>query len=178
MTKPRLAKVRALFYVLQQGKKRGCAYFDTASYVGLTNLPTLSVSYTGFSPSHEVYQRQIPHKVGGGPFQSHISESITKIQQLFHINGMKLYLSIPISGRPLHEAKNQAERIKAKLTSYGHECISKFEVCPEPNQSYAYYMGRDIEALLSDDIEGVIFGAGFHYSKGCQLEHAAAKIYN
>ncbi|MBD5344364.1 MAG: DUF4406 domain-containing protein [Bacteroides sp.] len=91
---------------------------------------------------------------------------------------MKLYLSIPISGRPLHEAKNQAERIKAKLTSYGHECISQFEVCPEPNQSYAYYMGRDIEALLSDDIEGVIFGAGFHYSKGYQHEHAAAKIYN
>ena len=31
MTKPRLAKVRALFYVLQQLTKRGCAYFDTAS---------------------------------------------------------------------------------------------------------------------------------------------------
>ncbi len=31
MTKPRLAKVRALFYVLQQLIKRGCAYFDTAS---------------------------------------------------------------------------------------------------------------------------------------------------
>ena len=30
MTKPRLAKVRALFYVLQQVRKRGCAYFDTA----------------------------------------------------------------------------------------------------------------------------------------------------
>lgn len=53
-------------------------------YVGFTNLPTLSVSYTGFSPGHEVCQRQIPHKVGGGPFQSHISESIAKIQQLFH----------------------------------------------------------------------------------------------
>ena len=34
MTKPRLAKVRALFYVLQQLIKRSCAYFDTAS----TNL--------------------------------------------------------------------------------------------------------------------------------------------
>ena len=32
MTKPRLAKVRALFYVLQQLIKRGCAYFDTASW--------------------------------------------------------------------------------------------------------------------------------------------------
>ena len=35
MTKPRLAKVRALFYVLQQLIKRGCAYFDTASFFRL-----------------------------------------------------------------------------------------------------------------------------------------------
>ena len=33
MTKPRLVKVRALFYVLQQVMKRGCAYFDTASSI-------------------------------------------------------------------------------------------------------------------------------------------------
>ena len=30
MTKPQLVKVEALFYVLQQVTKRGCAYFDTA----------------------------------------------------------------------------------------------------------------------------------------------------
>ena len=37
MTKPRLAKVRALFYVLQQLIKRGCAYFDTASFLNYWN---------------------------------------------------------------------------------------------------------------------------------------------
>ena len=31
MTKPRLVKVRALFYVLQHAIQRGCAYFDTPS---------------------------------------------------------------------------------------------------------------------------------------------------
>ena len=31
MAKPRLAKVRALFYILRHFIKRGCAYFDTAS---------------------------------------------------------------------------------------------------------------------------------------------------
>ena len=49
MTKPRLAKVRALFYVLQQGKKRGCAYFDTASYVGLRTYQQSSASCNGFT---------------------------------------------------------------------------------------------------------------------------------
>ena len=33
MTKPQLVKVEALFYVLQQVKKWGCAYFDTAPCV-------------------------------------------------------------------------------------------------------------------------------------------------
>ncbi len=90
---------------------------------------------------------------------------------------MKLYISIPISGRPLHEAKCQAECIKAKLEPHGHECITPFDICPEPDKPYACYMGHDIETLLADDIEGVVFGSGFHNSKGCQLEHAAAQIY-
>ncbi len=90
---------------------------------------------------------------------------------------MKLYISIPISGRPLPDAKYQAEVIKSKLEQHGHNCITPFDVCPESGQTYAYYMGRDIEALLADDIDGVVFGAGFHDSKGCRLEHAAAQIY-
>lgn len=90
---------------------------------------------------------------------------------------MKLYISIPISGRPLHEAQYQAECIKAALTPQGHECITPFDVCPEPGKTYGYYMGRDIEAILDNNFDGVVFGNGFHDSKGCMLEHAAAQIY-
>lgn len=90
---------------------------------------------------------------------------------------MKLYISIPISGRPLRDAKYQAECIKDVLVSHGHECVTPFDVCPAADKPYAHYMGRDIEAILADDIDGVVFGNGFHNSKGCQLEHAAAKIY-
>ena len=32
MTKPRLEKVKALFYVFKHIAERGCAYFDTASF--------------------------------------------------------------------------------------------------------------------------------------------------
>ena len=35
MTKPRLVKVRALFYVLQHAIQRGCAYFDTPSCIAI-----------------------------------------------------------------------------------------------------------------------------------------------
>ena len=90
---------------------------------------------------------------------------------------MKLYISIPISGRPQYEAKYHADAIKAKLEDHGHECITPFDVCPESGKRYGYYMGKDIEALLAEDIEGVVFGNGFQESKGCRLEHAAAQIY-
>ena len=42
MTKPRLVKVRALFYVLQHVMKRGCAYFDTASFFVFLRLLVLA----------------------------------------------------------------------------------------------------------------------------------------
>lgn len=90
---------------------------------------------------------------------------------------MKAYISIPISGRPLQDAKHQAECIKAEMTKHGHECITPFDICPESGKPYAYYMGKDIEALLADDIDAVVFGVGFHKSKGCRLEYAAAEIY-
>lgn len=74
---------------------------------------------------------------------------------------MKLYISIPITGRALHEANAHAEAIKAKLEPHCHECITPFDVCPDIGKPYAFYMGRDIEALLSDEVEGVVFGTGF-----------------
>nr|DAL35349.1 MAG TPA_asm: hypothetical protein [Caudoviricetes sp.] len=45
-------------------------------YAGVTDLPASAVSYTGVSPGHKVCHRQIPLKVGGGPFRPHISASM------------------------------------------------------------------------------------------------------
>lgn len=90
---------------------------------------------------------------------------------------MNIYISIPITGRPIKEAKEHADWLKASLEVHGHKCITPFEVCPEPGKPYAYYMGKDIEALLSDDIDAVVFGAGWSKSKGCRLEMQATLIY-
>ncbi|MBD5294441.1 MAG: hypothetical protein HDS20_06445 [Bacteroides sp.] len=37
---------------------------------------------------------------------------------------MKRYISIPITGRELHQVKAQGVENKAKLTPHGHECIT------------------------------------------------------
>ena len=47
MTKPRLVKVRALFYVFQYiTKQRGCANFDTASFIEIESPPSWIVFAT------------------------------------------------------------------------------------------------------------------------------------
>lgn len=93
----------------------------------------------------------------------------------------KVYISLPISGRPIEEAKADAERVKKDLEWLGYEAVSPFDVVPEipkdmtASQAYAYCMGRDIEALLQCD--GIYLCAGHQWSKGCQLEMEAARLY-
>ena len=88
---------------------------------------------------------------------------------------MKIYISIPISGRPPEVAKAQAERLKRFIESKGHKAITPFEVCPEPDMPYSFYMGRDIEALL--DCDAICHCMNYRHSLGCQLEKEAARIY-
>ena len=93
----------------------------------------------------------------------------------------KVYISLPISGRPIEEAKANAERVKEMLEELGYEAVSPFDVVPEvpkgmtPSQAYAYCMGRDIEALMQCD--GIYLCNGYQQSKGCQLELEAARLY-
>lgn len=88
---------------------------------------------------------------------------------------MKIYVSIPISGRPLDDAKAHANSIAGQLASHGHEVVTPFDVCPDSSKPYACCMGRDIEALLGCD--AIVIGDGWGNSRGCRLERAAAQIY-
>lgn len=88
---------------------------------------------------------------------------------------MKLYLSLPITGRNLRDVKVYAKRVKQKWVSMGYDVITPFEICDEKGLPYSQYMGRDIAALLECD--GIIMCAEWFYSKGCRLEYSAAEIY-
>lgn len=88
---------------------------------------------------------------------------------------MVVYISLPITGFPLAEAKRKAEAVKVEIASHGHDVITPFDVCPEEDMSYSYYMGKDIMALLECD--AVYFLHGWEKSKGCLLEYSAARIY-
>lgn len=90
---------------------------------------------------------------------------------------MKIYVSLPITGHHIDEVKLRAEEIKESILaeSPDSEVITPFDVCPETDKPYSYYMGRDIEVLLCCDT--IYLADGWENSKGCRLERAAADIY-
>lgn len=96
----------------------------------------------------------------------------------------RIYISIPISGHDLEEVKAKARDIRERLLwdvfelkkGQNHpDVITPFDVCPEPDKSYSYYMGKDIEALLECD--AIFLCKGWQNSKGCMAEFEVAKIY-
>lgn len=89
---------------------------------------------------------------------------------------MKVYISLPITGHDIEEVEARCIFAKSVLKKKGHTPVSPLDVSDNPDASYAEHMGRDISALL--DCDAVVFLDGWRKSKGCALEHAAAKIYN
>ena len=98
--------------------------------------------------------------------------------------GMKrkrIYISIPISGHDIEEVKAKAKDITECILwdelgiEKGLDVITPFDVCPEPDKPYSYYMGKDIEALLECD--AIYLCEGWQNSKGCMAEFEVARIY-
>ena len=97
----------------------------------------------------------------------------------------RIYISIPISGYDLEEDKEKARYISERLLwdvfelkkgCHRPDVITPFDVCPEPDKPYSYYMGKDIEALLECD--AIFLCEGWQNSKGCMAEFEVARIYN
>lgn len=94
---------------------------------------------------------------------------------------MKIYISIPISGKDLATQQAVALEIAEKIKALGHEPVNPFDTplaAPEMSEKekYAYYMGRDIEKLLLCD--AVYFCEGWSESKGCRADSYIAGAYS
>lgn len=94
---------------------------------------------------------------------------------------MKMYLSLPITGRDLKAVKVFAKRVKQKWERKGYDVVTPFEVTEafdgvrEGQNYYAYCMGKCVEALLMCD--GAIFCQDWFNSKGCRTEWNVAEVY-
>lgn len=89
---------------------------------------------------------------------------------------MKVYISLPITGRPLQEVKAHADAVKRLLEDMRLKPVSPLEIYAGENPCYAEYMGADIAVLLQCD--GVIFCKGWQSSCGCCIEFDAVHRMN
>lgn len=89
---------------------------------------------------------------------------------------MKVYVSIPITGRDIVAVKEEAEGYKKKYESFGYKVITPFDVCRFQDMAYSACMGKDIEALLECD--AIFLAPGWMSSKGCLAEYEVARVYN
>ncbi len=85
----------------------------------------------------------------------------------------KIYISLPISGKPIDLVKLRLKELKA-IIKKNNTPVSPLDLT-EDSDDYATCIGKDIAGLLKCD--GVYFAKGWENSKGCQAEYAVARIY-
>lgn len=89
------------------------------------------------------------------------------------MNTMKVYISLPISGRPIEQARRQAALMVAKLLSQGHTPVNPFDIYPGRNPTYADYICSDLRALA--DCDAIMLCEGWRESRGCRIEEHFAR---
>lgn len=93
---------------------------------------------------------------------------------------MKIYISLPISGKDLATQQALATQIAERIKALGHKPVNPFDTPhppfgTSPKEQYAYYMGEDIKRLLMCD--AVYFCEGWNKSRGCLAESCIAQLY-
>lgn len=58
---------------------------------------------------------------------------------------MKIYVSLPITGHDIEQAKARAAIIKQFLSSEWNEVITPFDVCTETDKPYSYTWGETLK---------------------------------
>lgn len=88
---------------------------------------------------------------------------------------MKIYISLPISNRPLDEAREHAHRMHAALVRSGHKVINPFDIYAGKNPTYEEYLCYDLLALSGCD--AIMLCDGWQFSRGCRIEANFAKEF-
>lgn len=86
---------------------------------------------------------------------------------------MKVYISLPITGKDLQEQKRHAEAVASLLSEAGFTPVTPFGKPGVPDDaSYEEHIKADLRLML--DCEAICLCKGYHYSKGCLFERDVA----
>lgn len=91
------------------------------------------------------------------------------------VAGPTIYLSGPMTGLPNYNAE-EFDKYAAKYRAEGFSVISPAEMDNgDYSKSYEYYIRRDIQALLDQNVTRMYMMPGWHSSRGAQLEKHIAE---
>ena len=85
---------------------------------------------------------------------------------------MKVYISLPITGKDIEEQKRHAESVAGWLMAAGHTVVVPFDNGLKADASYEDHLREDTKMLLGCD--AVCMCKGWHLSCGCTFEHEVA----
>ena len=98
----------------------------------------------------------------------------------------KVFISLPVSGQERTLGESYTEADEWSFANYKDESIVTVaqsniqqmidDMASVPQDEYPKYMGEDIAKVLECD--AILMCDGWENSKGCQLEHKAAELFD
>lgn len=88
----------------------------------------------------------------------------------------KIYISIPITGRPLEKLRHEADLVKRMLSGQGYDPVNPFDIYAGKNAEWEDHMAADIRALMKCD--GIYMCPGWGNSLGCNMEFQIVRLMN
>ena len=85
---------------------------------------------------------------------------------------MKVYISLPITGKDLQEQKSYARHVASFLSEAGFTPVNPFDNRLGDDASYEEHMKADLRLML--DCDAIMLCDGWLLSKGCVLESYVA----
>lgn len=86
---------------------------------------------------------------------------------------MKIYVSLPITGRDYTKTREHADIVKAMLSRSGHEAVTPFDIFAGDNPTYLDYILYDLRVLGGCD--AIFLCEEWQFSKGCRIERTFAE---
>lgn len=88
---------------------------------------------------------------------------------------MKVYVSIPVTGKDYDEQIEHAEEVVKRLAKEGHSAVTPFDIVKSPDTPYNEAMGKCISELLG--CEAIFMCDQWPASRGCCAEYQVARVY-
>lgn len=88
---------------------------------------------------------------------------------------MKIFISLPVSGRDLQEAREHADRVKAHLSRSGHQPVNPLEIYHGRHPTYDEIICEDLRALAACD--AIYLCDGWENSRGCRIQRSFAEEF-